>query len=412
METVPSKVTENIALIKEMIAEALKTANDFLSPASSGGNSSYAPWGSVTQGRRGDSPVNAKQTKDAAGKSPPSISAAKPRQYPVNIAPPAAVGSYSTGFKMPAVVNINDNTVAKNPMTTWNEPIYNEFMLTELKAKIQNGFNAVATTIEVRNRIWSRLIQRHGTTLSDAISRRQTRWSRMGHTFSADTQETMNNFAFASKDYERDNRVKTAELKDDNRKFSITASIKGEQIAISKAEDMATRALDIAKKIVDMNVQAFEANVDRYTDVRIPEFENELYYYSKSLSMKLKKTMADISQFVYNTKLISEKARVNDGFDFDADVEEYEADAYFNEVKAGVNLSYNELSLTELDSNIDLRMKELDSNMKAFFEKTNQRVDLADKMGAVYAENLRSIMEAMTALIHVAYEDKETKQII
>jgi len=153
--------------------------------------------------------------------------------------------------------------------------------------------------------------------------------------------------------------------------------------------------------LVKLGIEAFKANVNRYTDVKMEQYMNELYRFTKDLLIKLEKAKVDIKRYSTNTKMLSSKTK-NLATEYEVDVEAYTAKTYYNEVKADVNMSYNELALEEMENNLDLQLKEVRSNMNAFIQKAQIHQSFIASMGADYSQYVSSALESINILLNIA----------
>ena len=332
----------------------------------------------------------------------PSITAKKPDDPIYDNQSVSPASPYSSGFSMPDVGNVTTDAVA-NGSLNWQEPEYTYWILPQMRDKILAGFNDLAITVKVETDIWNRQTARLISLRQDAVDRRDIRWSGMGVLDVAEdvnnrTSEVETNFDYIFADNVRDKDIKRAYLKDDNRKSSISMAFKGEQIYISRSEDVATRMLDIAETQVKLTIEAFKQEIAKYTEVTLPQWMNDLYAYVENLKIKIAQSRADVQRYTTNTRIISEANKMK-AMQYDGKIDSFMADAMFNEVSGEINTEYNNLAINELEENLRIQVDAIRGDLENFIKKAEIERRFSGSIAASAAQYLSSSLHGISVLL-------------
>lgn len=159
------------------------------------------------------------------------------------------------------------------PETTlaYVEPVYTSTLKTELTSnllnKIQNGGTGLNATIE--GNIWNRDVERLAQLLDDNITDTLNRFSGRGFTMppgtvAAQVQELQINHTNERAKQSRDIAIKQAEIADKNTLAFLEMGSTWEQALISHANNIANRALEAEKSIVEFGIASFNAKITRF----------------------------------------------------------------------------------------------------------------------------------------------------
>jgi hypothetical protein len=390
---IQSDIQARISMVSGIIDNALTITNQYLGVMGFIVNPGY---------------MTSEQSAGAAGASAPPIDALKPQKPHLdkhNISPSE---KYISSFQMPEAGEIDDDSDVSGELN-YQEPQYSDWMLPEIRTKILDGFNSFAMTVQIENSIWSRHTGRLIAARNEAFERRATRWSGRGFPESSDSlgagqEEIAARFGYEDSDNTRIRVIKTAELKDDNRKASISAGLKGEAIVIQHHEDIATRALDAAEATLRLGIEAFKQNVGKYSDVTVEQWMNDLIFFTDDLKIKIDQSKADVGRYITNTRLISSRNK-STAFEFEGDTDAFAADAFNNEAKGDINVDFNSLAIQELDTNLDLQLEAIKANMNAFLKKAEIQSGFTERMGTVYSNYLTHALQSISVLLSAGSSD-------
>ncbi len=188
----------------------------------------------------------------------------------------------------------NDLTAPEN-VYSYTEKEYVSELLDSVKAKLNNdvvnGGTGLAPDIE--QAIWDREVERDNKALQIAINNTIDAWSARG--FDLPNGTVVSEIDKLTRDYEhsrltrsRDIAVKQAELAQNNTQFAITSSINMESILLQHANNVANRALQSAKYIIDAAISIFNAKVTNY-NMKLDAYKTEAQVFESKIRAELSK---------------------------------------------------------------------------------------------------------------------------
>lgn len=358
--------------------------------------------------------VTAGQSKGAAGATVPALNAKSPKEPILDRSTIALMQKYISTFKLPDAATINDKPpIQSDKVLNWQDKTYVEWMFTDLKNKISDGFNGIGIINSLESQIWDRRDARIMVVLTEASERRQNRWSQRNLQVSSEMmaarQEEMSaNFAYIFDDYAKDRTITTAELKDASRKFSIKAGLEGEKIYIDLQENYAIRMLEAMEATSKLAVETFRGLLNFYTDVTLQQYLTKLLRYSEEVNIGIETKKADLKRYMSNTRnIISRNKKLTE--EFEADTDKFISDSYFNELKAKLNMLYNELAMEELSENKNLILEQIRGNLRGYTQASATNKAFISRMGPSYAQWVAATKQSISLMLQAG--TKYTKAI-
>lgn len=159
------------------------------------------------------------------------------------------------------------------PETTFAyvEPVYTSALKTlidtDLFSKIQNGGTGLNATIE--GDIYNRDVERIAQLLEDNITDTMNRFSGRGFTMppgtlAAQVQELQINHTNDRVQQSRDVSIEMAKIADQNTRFFFEQGISWEGILINHANNIANRALEAEKAVVEFSIALFNSKITKF----------------------------------------------------------------------------------------------------------------------------------------------------
>ena len=153
----------------------------------------------------------------------------------------------------------------------YSETAYVSALQDAVKAKllydVENGGTGLA--VDVETAIFERQEERDAIELEEAIQRVRDEWS--ANQFSlpngalqAAIKDVLDKFELIKLDRSRDIAIKQAELAQTNTHFAISSSITFEAQLLQHADNVANRALEAAKSVVNLGISLFNIQLQRY----------------------------------------------------------------------------------------------------------------------------------------------------
>lgn len=352
----------------------------------------------------GSGTVTAGQSTNAAGGAPPAISVPPARKPSLDRSDTALMQKYKTTFKLPDAVTIGDTMPQNNWRLNWYDKQYSEWLLTEIKSKLDTGLDNIGIINALEAQIWGRRDSRLATARQDAMTRSNARWAIRNiteplETISARAEEINTTFSRTIADGILDQSIKRAEMKDDNRKFSIQAGLRGEGINLDLQEGFAMRLLDAMEATSKMAVEFYRGLLHYYTDVTVKEYLIQLLHYSEEMGLDIDKKKADIKRYITNTRNIMSRNKMS-VTEFDGDVDKFTADTFLDEAKAALAMMYNRLSLEELSGNRELLLKQIQANMDGFKQAMDTNKKFTEAMSKSYSQYVAAASQNINLLMN------------
>ena len=188
----------------------------------------------------------------------------------------------------------NDLTAPDNTYS-YTEKEYVSALLDSVKSKLNNdvvnGGTGLAPDIE--QAIWDREVERDDKALQTAINNTIDTWSARGFdlpngTLAAEIDKLTRDYEHSRLTRSRDIAIKQAELAQNNTQFAITSSINMESILLQHANNVANRALQSAKYILDAAISIFNAKVTNY-NMKLDAYKTEAQVFESRIRAELSK---------------------------------------------------------------------------------------------------------------------------
>lgn len=159
------------------------------------------------------------------------------------------------------------------PSTTlaYVEPVYTSALKTAIAAdlltKVQNGGTGLNATVE--GNIWNRQIERLNQQLDDDIDRTLNLFADRGFPMptgivAAQVQELQINFANDRSQASRDVAIEQARIANENTKAFLQTGLSLEEIEINHANNIANRALEAEKSVIEFSIALFNSKVAKF----------------------------------------------------------------------------------------------------------------------------------------------------
>jgi len=176
----------------------------------------------------------------------------------------------------------------------------------------------------VEEGIWLRQTERNEIVLNDVIDDIIATWSSRGYdlpngSLQASINEQVEKFGWGRVDVSRDVTFKQADMADANRKFGITSAIQMEQMLIIHSDNIANRALESSKAVVELGIAIYKAHVDYYNS-QLELFKTQAQVYESQIKVEMLKAE------VYKNLLESTRLQI--------DMRKQYIDLYIAEVQA------------------------------------------------------------------------------
>jgi hypothetical protein len=159
------------------------------------------------------------------------------------------------------------------PQTTFAyvEPVYTSALKTLINSTlitdITNGGTGLGATIEAN--IWDRQVDRLRQDLDDAVDNTTALFAGRGFplptgVLAAQVQEHQRDFTNQRAQASRDVAIEQANIANENTKFWLTTGLSLEELEINHANNIANRALEAEKTVVQFSIALFNSEVDLF----------------------------------------------------------------------------------------------------------------------------------------------------
>ncbi|MCP3966631.1 MAG: hypothetical protein GY718_09820 [Lentisphaerae bacterium] len=151
------------------------------------------------------------------------------------------------------------------------EPVYTSALKTAIETElldgVQNGGTGLGTTVETA--IWNNQIERLSQQKDDDIEEVIGLWAGRGFSMPAgmvaeQVTEVQKRFTDERSQASRDVAVEQARIAKEMTQFFLSTGLNNEQINLSHANNVANRALEAEKAVVEFSIALFNANVSKF----------------------------------------------------------------------------------------------------------------------------------------------------
>lgn len=300
------------------------------------------------------------------------------------------------------------------PSTTlaYVEPVYTSLLKTELESnllsKIQNGGTGLNATVE--GKIYNRDVERIAQKLSDDIDSTLNRFAGRGFTMppgtvAAQVQELQINHTNDRSQQSRDVAIQQANIADANTKAFLQMGLSWEQVTLSHANNIANRALEAEKSIIEFGISLFNTKIQRFNAelARYQAQDLEVQSRIRIEALKLDQYRAELERVAAeatkdNVSIENYKARLAA---HDAQVRLYEAETAA--VQSNINIQLGKVEIFKAD--IDGYVARIGA------QKNEYDLYLAEVQGETAKIGLyRSNVEAYAARVESVKSANETVQ--
>lgn len=300
------------------------------------------------------------------------------------------------------------------PSTTlaYVEPVYTSLLKTELESnllsKIQNGGTGLNATVE--GKIYNRDVERIAQKLNDDIDSTLNRFAGRGFTMppgtvAAQVQELQINHTNDRSQQSRDVAIQQANIADANTKAFLQMGLSWEQVTLSHANNIANRALEAEKSIIEFGISLFNTKIQRFNAelARYQAQDLEVQSRIRIEALKLDQYRAELERVAAeatkdNVSIENYKARLAA---HDAQVRLYEAETAA--VQSNINIQLGKVEIFKAD--IDGYVARIGA------QKNEYDLYLAEVQGETAKIGLyRSNVEAYAARVESVKSANETVQ--
>lgn len=305
---------------------------------------------------------------------------------------------YSSAFSMPDVLVINDNSEAQGGLI-FTEIEYVEKILPTVRNMLLQGLLHQIMSANLQSQVEDRFNTRHIELLIDSLLRAKNRWINRGvklpnEILQRNQEVILNRFGYTAKDNIRYMNIKDAEIAIDDLTFAIETGSKGESLKIEQATIKAQRALDYAISKMKSIISAYEANVNRFSNVKLAEWNNKLYHFTQAELMIIEGNKANILSYTTNNKLLNSNVDLLSKI-FMANIAASILNSKSNAAKAGIFLQKKDLYTKELETNLNAQVRALQANLKIMVDDSNLAVEQAKGQQRAYATALSGVLSSL-----------------
>lgn len=198
----------------------------------------------------------------------------------------------------------------------------------------------------------------------------------------------------------RDIMFKQADLAQKNVQAAIANGVNLENILIAHHDRVQDRALAAAKTVVDIGIAIMDAQVRRIA-ARIDLSKSEIDARVSIERFKLERYAAAVQVFVQKSQLALGKVKAyTDLFQVEAEV--FRAKLQRLEAFARINLSQNEITLSNQQTNLKVALEAAKTNMLAFMETVKIKGGVSEAGARIYAGAVQSALNSINAVINLA----------
>ena len=171
----------------------------------------------------------------------------------------------------------------------YTESEYRSTLQDELKnrfiAELQEG--STGLTEDAEEAIYTLRDERDEDELVEAIQRLKDEWSQNlfglpNGSLQADIDDLYDKYTFHKLDKAREVQIKQFDLTQTNTHFNITSSLALESSLLQHADNVANRALDASKSVVNLGIALFNVQLNRY-QVSLEAYKTAVQVYSEEL---------------------------------------------------------------------------------------------------------------------------------
>lgn len=356
------------------------------------------------------------------------------------------------------VDNLTDTIV---PTFDYTEAAYNSALLDALNAKLLNDVENGGTGLDVlvEAEIFARGAARDLIEIENAVQRVRDAWSTKGFTLpngalAAEVQKMYDDFDLIQLDKSKDISIKQAELAQTNTHFALSSSIAIEGQLLQHADNVANRALEAAKSVVELGVALFNVQLQRYQaaleayKTAVQAFVEELRgeslkvqtYSAQMTGAKIKAEVQGqrISNYgiqvsaiseVYNNykiqveaagikatveaeKLRAFKIQVEAEVDkvraivavYEADTSRYRANVGKGTAEAEIKLKQQSLISQNHEGNLKLAIENAKINLNSFLAIAQMRINASLGGTRAYTTLAAGAMDSISSVVQLGYE--------
>lgn len=312
------------------------------------------------------------------------------------------------------------------PQTTFAyvEPVYTSALKTLVNSKlinnVTNGGTGLGATIEAN--IWDRQVDRLRQDLDDTVDKTMALFAGRGFplptgVLAAQVQEHQRDFTNQRAQASRDVAIEQANIANENTKFWLTTGLSLEELEISHANNIANRALEAEKSVVEFSIALFNAKVQKFNSqlaryqAKAIETENRIrienlkleQYRAELQGAETKATKDRVSIENYKAKLDAHNAVVR----------LYEAEV--NATATAINIERGKIEIfkAEIDAyiaNINAQRNEYDLFL-AQIQGENSKIDLHKTEVEAYATRVNAVKISNDVVIEQIKSDISKKEL-
>ena len=312
------------------------------------------------------------------------------------------------------------------PQTTFAyvEPVYTSALKTLINNKlitdITNGGTGLGATIEAD--IWNRQVDRLRQDLDDATDNTMALFSGRGFTLppgvlAMQVQEHQRDFNNQRAQASRDVAIEQARIANDNTKFWLTTGLSLEELEINYANNVANRALEAEKSVVEFSIALFNSEISLFnsnlTRYQAKATENEQRINAEQLKLdqyraQLQGVEAEAS--LDRVSIENYRAKIDA---HNAIVRLYEAEVNATALAMNIERAKIEIFKSEIDAyiaNINAQRNEYDLFL-AQIEGEKAKIDLHQTEVEAYATRVNAVKISNDVVIEQIKSDISRKEL-
>lgn len=332
------------------------------------------------------------------------------------------------GFTFPAVPSIAtpnwDLTIPSLnidlPQTTLNyvEPVYTSALKTAIETAlldgVQNGGTGLNATIETD--IWNRQIERLSQQKDDDIEEVISLWAGRGFSMPAgmvaeQVTEVQKRFTDERSQASRDVAIEQARIAKEMTQFFLTTGLNKEQIEINHANNVANRALEAEKSVIEFSIALFNSQVSKFNlqlaryQAKAIEIEGRI----KIQALILQAYQAEISSIEVKDKI--DRTAIDN---YRAILQSHEASIKLYEAEVGAKIAEMNIEAKKIDifkSQIDAYVAEISAQQskmdlyRARIAGETAKIDLHKTEVDAYATRVNAVKIANDTIIEKIKSD-------